>query len=121
MFLSALGVGASVAVVMIYRIAGVFHIIGSLITGIQAVVVKLADDKNKKGLAIGFTIWALIRHFVYIVIHGIVFVIAGLNFRSALIGVGLFISFVMTIVFMALESKKKKAPKSNLQDPVIHM
>ena len=108
LFLASLGVGASVAVAFLLKLLGGIHIAGAFVTAVQTIVVIKADEHEKKALSRGFTIWALVRFLIYIVIHGLVLVFLGINVRSALLAVGLLVFTVLSIVSMVMDSKKKK-------------
>lgn len=123
LFLSTLGVGASVAISLILRVLGGLHLCAAFVTGIQVLVMHLGNKSGKHGLARGFAIWALVRFIVYIVIHVLVFVFMGFNIRSAILVLGLVIFTGISIYAMASESvdKRKNIKKLNAPNPTIHM
>lgn len=123
LFLSTLGVGASVAISVALRILGGIHLCAMFVTVIQGFVMHLSNKKGKHGLARGFAIWALVRFIIYIVIHVLVFVFLGFNVRSAILVLGLLVFTSISIYSMVSETaqKKKITKRLNAPDPTIHM
>ncbi len=121
--LSALGVGATVAIAFVLRVLGVIHIFGGVITGIQAFVVKKGNDSLKIGLSRGFTIWALVRFILYALIHIVVMCFVGINIRSVILAFVLIVATIVSIYAMVSDGTyaKKIAKKAEGLEPTIHM